>query len=381
LFNRYIELNQNQNQHKIARIEYTKKQNNLPQTYYNLLSLILLNDACLRDQPKNLAFKEFAKNYRLKLIDETADSSDFRLSRLTWHETAKKHPETLKLLEPLWRKIIVNDFKVNYFGTRIGLKGKTDTQIPEFIWNGALDSCKPGNMSPKMLQLVQSRINYFRRNAGLTEEIILSKQNNLYCEIAAMMCEANKTMSHEPNDGWRCFIPAGSDVLKEALLIKESNPSIAVTAAMGHTHYTVGHRRWLLYPKSLYLGMGSSKNYSVIKVIDNSRELDSNKYKNQFIAWPPENIAPKMLCFKKWSFSIQQNLDGAIVSMKDNKGNNIDLVQEKIENGYGLNTLVWEPKINLSNITDQDVFTITIKLKNNKIYTYKMQLLDINPSK
>ncbi|MDP2175722.1 MAG: CAP domain-containing protein [Bacteroidota bacterium] len=381
LFTRYIELYPLQKQHKIARLDYTKKQNTLPQTYYNILPLILLNDACLKEQPKTLAFKDYAKSFRLRLIEETADSADFKLSRLTWHETYKKYPETTKILEPLWRKIIINDFKVNYFGSRIGIKGKNDPGVPEFIWNGALDSCKPGFMSASITQLVQNRINYFRRNAGLTEEIILSKQNNLYCEIAAMMCEANKSMSHEPNDGWRCFIPAGADVLKDALLIKEPNPSIAITAAMGHAHPTVGHRRWLLYPKSLYLGMGTSKNYSVIKAIDNSRELDTNKFKNQFIAWPPENLVPKMLVFKKWSFSIQQNLEGATVSMKDLNGNNIELIQEVNENGYGLNTIVWEPKINLSNITDQDIFTITIRLKNNKTFIYKTQLIDVNPLK
>jgi tetratricopeptide (TPR) repeat protein len=302
LFNRYMELNPNQKQHQVARLEYTKKQNLNAHSYYNLLPMIQLNDACLKDQPKMTFYKEAAKELRLKLIEQTADSSDFKLSRFTWHETLKKHPETNKTLETLWRKIIVNDFKINYYGSRIGLKGRTDKNIPEFIWNGALDSCKPGTMTPGINLLAQNRINYFRRNAGLSEEIILSKQNNLYCEIAAMMCEVNKTMSHEPNDGWRCFIPAGADVLKDALLIKESNPSIAITAAMGHSHPTVGHRRWLLYPKSMYLGLGTSKTYSVIKAIDNSRELDTNKYKNQFVAWPPENLVPKMLILKNGVF-------------------------------------------------------------------------------
>jgi hypothetical protein len=63
--------------------------------------------------------------------------------------------------------------------------------------------------------------------------------------------------------------------------------------------------------------------------------------------------------------------------MKDQNGNNIELTQEKVENGYGLNTLVWEPKINLLTLTDDSIFTINIKLKNNKTYTYKVQVIDI----
>jgi hypothetical protein len=186
-------------------------------------------------------------------------------------------------------------------------------------------------------------------------------------------------MSHEPNDGWRCFIPAGAQVLKDALLIKEGNPAIAITAAMGHNHPSIGNRRWLLYPKSMYMGLGSSKSYTVIKAIDQARELDSLKYKNQYIVWPPETIAPKMLAFKKWSFSIQQNLKEATVTMKTNTGETIPVVLEKIENGYGLNTLVWEPKLNEIQWNNETIFNITIQLKNGKNYSYKTRLLDIKP--
>jgi hypothetical protein len=86
-----------------------------------------------------------------------------------------------------------------------------------------------------------------------------------------------------------------------------------------------------------------------------------------------------MLAFKKWSFSIQQNLKDATVTMKTNTGETIPVVQEKIENGYGLNTLVWEPKLNEIQWNDETIFNITIQLKNGKNYSYKTRLLDIKP--
>jgi tetratricopeptide (TPR) repeat protein len=379
IFRRQLELDPKNTLAKAGLTKYTQLYNSKALSYYDLDPMIKLNLDCAKENPKDLNYKSKLKEIRLRLIDEASDSGDFRLARRVWQETSTFHPETKLILEKSWEKLVINDFKFNYFGTRINNKGKKENNVEEFNWNGSVDSCRAGIMSNKLVNLVERRINYFRRNAGLSEEVRLTLQDNLYCEIAAMMCEANKTMSHEPNDGWRCYIPAGAQVLKDALLIKEGNPAIAITAAMGHNHPSIGNRRWLLYPKAMYMGLGSSKSYTVIKAIDQARELDSLKYKKQYIVWPPETIAPKMLAFKKWSFSIQQNLSDATVTMKTNTGESITVVQEKPENGYGINTLVWEPKLNEIQWNNETIFNITIQLKNGKNYSYKTRLLDIQP--
>lgn len=357
------------------RNAYTKTQNKLTQNYYDVFSMILLNEASAKDAPKDLEFKQKTKEFRLRLINDASDSGDFRLARTIFKDCKKAHPETAKQLELLWYKILENDFKQNYFGSKMSVKAKNDPKLPGFYWNGNVDSCRAGKMTMQEIVLLEKRINYFRRNAGVSEEIVLTKQDNIYAEIAAMMCEANKSLNHQPNDGWRCFIPAGADALKEALLIKESNPSIAITAAMGHHHPTVGNRRWLLYPKAQYMGFGNSKNYSIIKAIDQSRDLDTNKYKTQFVCWPPENGVSKMLVFKKWSFSLQADFTNAVVTMKDAKGNTIEVKQEANEPGYGLNTIVWEPVWNMNDYLNQEIL-ISIKLKNNTVYTYKTKVLE-----
>jgi hypothetical protein len=234
-----------------------------------------------------------------------------------------------------------------------------------------------GKMSDEVVLRAEQRINYFRRMAGLTEMVVLTKEDNEMCQMAVLMCEANKSMSHEPNDGWRCFIPAGADALKNAILSKDGNPAIAVTAAMGQNHATVGNRRWLLYPNAAYMGIGTSKSYTAIKAIDNSAGIDSNKYKQQYVSWPPANACPKMLVFKKWSFSIDQVLEGAVVTMKDGSGAAVELKQESIVNGYGMNTLVWEPQINVMSLADNSSFTVTVVLKNKKAYSYVVNVIDV----
>ncbi len=356
---------------------YTNSKNAGTVQYIDLQAMIGLNDMCVGFNPKVADYKNKVKAYRMRLIQETTDSGDFFLARKTWNECIKLYPDQSKVLNEQWRKIVENDFKLNYFGSRINNPGKNEKGVPEYNWNGFADSCMWGKMTDDIALRAEQRINYFRRMAGLTEMIALTKEDNEVCMMAALMCESNKAMSHDPNDGWRCFIPAGADALKNSLLTKDGNPAIAVTAAMGQNHATVGNRRWLLYPQSAYMGIGTSKSYTVIKAVDQSQTLDTNKYKSQYIAWPPANTCPKMLVFKKWSFSIDQNTEGAIVTMKDASGNDVELKQETNANGYGLNTVVWEPKINAATLTDNTAFTVTVKLKNNKTYTYTVNIIDV----
>jgi roadblock/LC7 domain-containing protein len=377
IFDRHISLNPKSALFIKGRADYTSGRNKGSVGYYDLLPLIHLNEAGARDFPKDLSFKAKIKEYRLRLINETIDSADFRLARRTWTESAKLYPDQSKTLDAQWRRIVENDFKVNYYGSRINARGKNEKGIPEYSWNGNIDSCLAGKMPENIVLRVEQRINYFRRMAGVTEDVLLSTQDNEYCQYAAMMCEANKTMSHEPNDGWRCFIPAGADALKNSILSKDGNPGIAVTAAMGQNHASAGNRRWLLFPKAQYMGIGTTKSFSVIKAVDNSRAIDSNKYKTSFVAWPPASYTPKMLVFKKWSFSLDQNLQGAVVTMKDASGQTVNVKQDAYVKGYGMNTLVWEPEINMAALTADASYTVTVKLASGKVYTYVVKIIDV----
>lgn len=359
---------------KNQRIAYTTKSNKAALGYFDLVPMIRLNDASAKDAPKDPQFKAKAKEYRLRLIAETSDSGDFMLSRSTWKESSTMYPDQAKALDGLWRGIVEKDFRINYFGSRINIRGKVEKGVPTYTWNGNPDSCRAGVMPGEIVYRAERRINYFRRMAGLTEEIVLDDQDNEFCQIAAMMCEANKTMSHEPNDGWRCFIPAGADALKSAILTKDANPAIAITAAMGQNHATVGNRRWLLYPGAKYMGIGTSNSFTVIKAIDQSGELDTSKYQKQFVSWPPASYCPRLLVFRKWSFTLDAQLKGATVTMKDHTGNDVPLKLEEVSNGYGFNTLVWEPELNLASSMD---YTVTIKLASGKTFQYKVNIIDI----
>lgn len=358
--------------------EFTNKHNKEKTTYRDQWAMIRLNDLAYQTNPKMLVFKNENKGKRLQFISESIDSGYFELSRKIWFETSSTYKDASKSLNDLWKKMVQKDFVVNYYGSRVTTDTKSkDKNAPIYQWNGHADSCKWGSMPDDVVLNIERRINYFRRMAGMSELISLTKQDNELCMFAVLMCEANKSMSHSPNAGWRCFIPAGADALSNSILSKDANPSIAVTAAMGQNHATVGNRRWLLFPKAQFMGIGSSKTFTAIKALDYSRFMDSNKYKNQFIAWPPAKDCPKMLLFKKWSFSLDADMNGATVSMKYSNGESIELKQENVVDGYGLNTLVWEPQLNANALEDNTAIQVNIKLKNGKTYSYTVNAIDV----
>ena len=381
VFNNHMALNPKQRSLIAFRAKYTQSKFTNPVKFYDLLSMIHLCDSASK-YSKTFEFQKQSVNYRLQLLSQSIDSNEFYLFRDLWPSTLQMCKASIyvaqnKTLQALWQPMIEKDFKINYFGSRVNTGNKTEAGIPTYQWNGYADSCIAGSMPKSVMESAERRVNYFRRTAGLNSPVVFTIQNNAYCMSAALMCEANKSMSHEPSDGWRCYIPAGLDALKQGIISKDGNPAIAITAAMGQNHPSVGNRRWLLSPKTQYMGIGTSKTYSVIYALDQSRLIDSNQYKNQFIAWPPAKDCPKMLIFKKWSFSIDSDLKGAVVEMQDAQGNPIELKQEAVVNGYGMNTLVWEPTINLKSLDNNSSFKVNITLANKASFQYLVNVIDI----
>ena len=381
VFNRYASLHPKPRTLNYIRSKYIQSRQLTPIGFYDLLPMIHLNDSA-SNYSKTIEFQKQSVNLRLQLLSQCIDSNDFYLFRDLWTSSVQlcklpAYTAQNKTLQAMWLPMIEKDFKVNYFGSRINVGNKTEIGIPNYQWTGNVDSCQTGNMPKVVMEFAERRVNYFRRTAGINTPIVFTIQNNAYCMSAALMCEANKSMSHEPSDGWRCYIPAGLDALKQGIISKDGNPSIAVTAAMGQNHPTVGNRRWLLSPKNQFMGIGTAKTYTVIHALDQSRLIDSITYKQQFIAWPPAKDCPKMLVFKKWSFSLDQNLQGAVVEMLDAEGNAIELKLEPISNGYGMNTLVWEPKIDLKVIDKNTTYKVSITLANKTNFQYSVNIVNI----
>ncbi len=298
---------------------------------------------------------------------------------------AKKVIDDEKLrdpLNPVWADKYIylakEDFYFSFYETRIRPDTVAGMIINQFKWNGATTGCKAGDIDPKIHQKVETRINYFRRNANVPL-IYLDPQLNDWCQKAVLMMESNRKLDHEPTKTWTCYSPEGAEAAKYSLLSQNSNTTMAITGFVADNNNTsLGNRRWMLYYNSKSFGHGSTDNYCSIWALDDSGSTDTSIYKDQFVAWPPEGYLPKMVVFKNWSFSIYRDLKGANVTMTEN-GKPVVIKQHPLVEGYGMPTLVWTPEVDLAGNTANRNFEVSIKLTDGRLYKFMVNAFDFDP--
>jgi len=267
------------------------------------------------------------------------------------------------------------NFRINYYNTRIKTTIQGTKTISGYEWNGTTKPCNPGIIPDSIQQKVEDRINFFRVSAGVPP-IYLDSQLNDWCQRAALAMESNNKLNHDIPKMWNCYSPEAAEAAKFSLLTQNATTSLAVTSFMAdQTHPTVGNRRWMLYPFSMVWGHGSTKTKCVLWALDDSRTRDTLYYSANFIAWPYHGCMHKMFLFKKWSFTLFADMTDAQVIMTLNKLP-VKLKLEKAETGYGLPTLVWTPELDLTKIKEGDKIDVTVKLRGNKTYYYTVKIFD-----
>ena len=270
------------------------------------------------------------------------------------------------------------NFRINYYNTRIAKIQDGAKKILEYEWIGDTKACKMGVVPNYIQQKVEDRINYFRVSAGVPP-IYLDSQLNDWCQRAALVMESNNKLNHEISKIWSCYSAEAAEAAKYGLLTQNATTTLAVTSFVAdQTHPTLGNRRWMLYPFSMVWGHGSTKSKCVLWALDDSRTRDTLYYSSNFIAWPYNGYINKMFLFKKWSFSIYNDLKDAQVTMMIGKVS-IKLKLETVVEGYGLPTLVWTPELDTSKLKEGDKIDVTIKLNGNKTYYYTVKLFDFTP--
>lgn len=353
-------------------------------------SLISKNEnSDLSTSDQGALFELYTKQYNLSKLPENVQLKiESYVEALVREKKYREAKRVLNIVEPadpenpIWiRKqdyLAKQDFYHSYYMTKVKEETVAGMKVGGFTWDGSTAMCEPGTIDPKIQQKVEDRINYFRRQAGVPD-IFLDPELNDWCQKAALMMEANKNLSHEPDSRWSCYTDEGAHAARYSLLSKGANTVIAVTSFMAdNQNPSAGNRRWLLYPNGLALGHGSTENACAIWASDDSGSIDTNLYKEQFVAWPPEGNIPKMMVFKYWSFSIDQDLNGAKVTMKMGD-NNIPLKMNYFDGGNRLPSLVFEPQLDLTTLTDKTKVDVSVVLKNGRRYDYSVLIFDFDP--
>ena len=225
------------------------------------------------------------------------------------------------------------------------------SEIKSMPWNGSLNGCKCGSLDSSIYSKATARINFFRQIYGLGP-VKMNAASNKKAQAAALLSKANEELTHNPTKTAKCYSKDADEGCQGSCLsftdFNSYQPGF-LTGFMqdyGDENYFIGHRRWMLYSKLVEVGYGATDNAEALYTVggvsfDDLEVPDCVPY-----PWP--GAVPENLIFPKWSFSIPDkykvDFSQAIVTMKTEGGQVINLeILEVLEN-YLDHTLVWSAK-------------------------------------
>lgn len=259
-------------------------------------------------------------------------------------------------------------------------------------WAGNVGSCNPGSTSAAFKEAVLRRINFFRAMAGVPAVQGFAADYNSKAQAAALMMSAQNSLSHAPGTSWACYTAAGAEGAGSSNLYLGVYGPSAISGYIydpGGGNYFVGHRRWILYPQTKFMGTGDIPTTSGKAAANALWVFDSvNMWgprpdtREAFVAWPPPGYVPYQVVYPRWSFAYAgADFSGASVTLSKN-GSPLSVTVSPVANGYGENTLVWEPGDSFGSAPGSDT-TYQVTLNNVVIggspQSFSYQVIVINP--
>jgi uncharacterized protein YkwD len=221
---------------------------------------------------------------------------------------------------------------------------------PQVTWTGNQASCVAGDTPQSLKDATLARINFFRAMAGVPADITFNATYNAHAQKAALMMAANRELDHTPPTSWKCYSTEGAQAAGKSNLSSSSGVG-SIDSFMrdaGSNNGPVGHRRWILFPRTRQMGTGHAfyqtggGSAGVLWVIDSGAVKGARPAtRDAYVAWPPRGFVPNALVHGRWSFSLDgAKFSTATVTLSRN-GAVLPVKLEPVKNGYGENTLVW----------------------------------------
>ncbi len=289
----------------------------------------------------------------------------------------------------------------------------TITNADQLGWTGR--NCKPGHLSHETYVKMLTRINYFRRLAGVHDDIVLDSAWNKLAQAAAVIMNANNLLTHDPGPALKCYSADGKLGASTSNLggIDEHSIPLLINDLIqdgGSTNKDCGHRRWLLYSQSRKMGIGITPGAYAVKVTTNLEEnqKDTTIYHGstpEYFAYPFQGFVPCQVVYPKWSFAIPGVADFATSTVEVKVGSKIQPITiiSRGKVSYGDPTLIWTVKglkedfdYHYYDMTEKaNVFRslgmldkkVTVKISNVKVngklkaYTYSFTIFDADEVK
>ena len=217
-------------------------------------------------------------------------------------------------------------------------------------WVGDWANCDAGGTAPDFRELVALRINYYRAMAGVPAWVSFQDDFNAKAQQAALMMSRNTNLNHYPPADWLCYSADGAEAAGQSnLALGRAGPE-AIDGYMqdfGLYNGAVGHRRWLLYPQTQFMGSGDIPQGETNYAANATWVVDQNYYsprpttRDDFVAWPPPGYFPYPLLGSRWSFAhTDADFSAAQITLTSN-GVPVAVELEPLATGEGENAVVW----------------------------------------
>jgi hypothetical protein len=218
-----------------------------------------------------------------------------------------------------------------------------------FAWSGSVAGCNAGDTSEAFKRAVLRRLNYYRAMAGLPSDLLLDLALSAKAQQAALMMDANDSLSHSPPTSWACYSAEGAEAAGRSNLAYSNSPARSVDLLDGYmrdrgtNNAPVGHRRWILYSRLSAVGSGDVPQANALWILGPGTTGSAASI--GAIAWPPRGFVPRALAAPTDRFSLScagANFGGATVTLRNDTGQPLAVrVESRSDNGYGENTIVW----------------------------------------
>lgn len=171
--------------------------------------------------------------------------------------------------------------------------------------------CNPGTTSGAFQNAVLDRVNYFRSMAGVPA-VALNSTYTRQAQAAAHLISVNNRTSHNPTSSWQCFSQDALTGAQRSNLFLHRDGMAAIDGYLrddGPFNTDVAHRRWMLNPPALAIGVGdvtaaSGRNAaSALYVVDRASNAPHPATRDGAVAWPPEGYVPHTVVYPRWHFS------------------------------------------------------------------------------
>ncbi len=214
-------------------------------------------------------------------------------------------------------------------------------------FTGSVSACQAGTTSAAWKDAVVRTLNSFRVMAGLPGTVKVNLSNAAMNQEAALMMDANSSLSHTPPTSWACYSANGATAAGKSNLALGNNGPSAVHAYMADTGTpSLGHRRWLMLPQLGEIGTGDTPRANAMWVFGGNVAVPPGATANG-VAWPPRGFVPwtnrVATPTHPWSFSLAgADFSAASVTVTNDKGQLLTLTNVgQLANGYGDNTIGW----------------------------------------